>query len=709
RNDAARTIPSKSINMRHLSIYFCWIPFSIFFVAQMKFHIFFLILRKLCNAPSGTMGVDDTEIIFHSSFGNHYLCHSLRMSRAPLSNESSLKELPGAAESLKTSGSKQAQKPVPLPRKARTPGHHPRQKAELRRKETGVKRYSLRERKGHVYQEFSEPQDDDYLYCEECQNFFIDSCAAHGPPTFVKDCAVERGHANRSVLTLPPGLSIRLSGIPDAGLGVWNEASDLPLGLHFGPYEGQITDDEEAANSGYAWLITKGRNCYEYVDGKDTSWAKWMRYVNCARDDEEQNLVAFQYHGQIFYRTCWVVRPGCELLVWYGDEYGQDLGIKRNSRGKSELAAGREPKPKIHPCASCFLAFSSQKFLSQHIQRSHPSQTLLRPSERDIQPEDPCPGNQNQPQPLLKSVRLKRISRVSYYSPGGQMGGSGVHERMKDEPSTSLKLNPEDTGTLLTGAGVSGIMRVTYGECGQGSKDRPSLITHERTHTGEYFHRKSHLITHQRTHTGEKPFVCGECGRSFHHGSNLISHQRTHTGEKPYVCGECGRSFSGKSNLISHKRTQTGEKPYVCGECGRSFSKNFNLITHQRTHTGEKPDVCRECGGKAPCLQGVWAKLQSEVSSHLTQEDTHGGKPYVCGECGRSFNKNFILIRHQRTHTGEKPYVCGECGQSFIQKSNLMPHKRTHTGEKPYVCRDCGRSFSRKALLITHQRTHTGE
>ena len=36
---------------------------------------------------------------------------------------------------------------------------------ELRRKETGVKRYSLRERKGHVYQEVSEPQDDDYL-CE---------------------------------------------------------------------------------------------------------------------------------------------------------------------------------------------------------------------------------------------------------------------------------------------------------------------------------------------------------------------------------------------------------------------------------------------------------------------------------------------------------------------------------------------------------------
>ena len=55
------------------------------------------------------------------------------LSRAPLSKESSLKELPGAAKLLKTSGSKQAQKPVPPPRKARTPGEHPRQKVGKRK------------------------------------------------------------------------------------------------------------------------------------------------------------------------------------------------------------------------------------------------------------------------------------------------------------------------------------------------------------------------------------------------------------------------------------------------------------------------------------------------------------------------------------------------------------------------------------------------
>jgi hypothetical protein len=86
------------------------------------------------------------------------------------------------------------------------------------------------------------------------------------------------------------------------------------------------------------------------VSGRELKLVTWYflpfvcfnpRYVNCARFDEEQNLVAFQYHRQIFYRTCRVIRPGCELLVWYGDEYGQELGIKWGSKWKKELTAGK--------------------------------------------------------------------------------------------------------------------------------------------------------------------------------------------------------------------------------------------------------------------------------------------------------------------------------------------------------------------------------
>jgi len=31
--------------------------------------------------------------------------------------------------------------------------------------------------------------------------------------------------------------------------------------------------------------------------------SNWMRYVNCANTETEQNLMAFQYKGGIYYRS----------------------------------------------------------------------------------------------------------------------------------------------------------------------------------------------------------------------------------------------------------------------------------------------------------------------------------------------------------------------------------------------------------------------
>ena len=68
-----------------------------------------------------------------------------------------------------------------------------------------------------------------------------------------------------------------------------------------------------------------------YIDGKDESIANWLRFVNCARIEPEQNLVAFQFDGEIYYHVYKKIYPGDELLVWYGDEYAQELGIDLES------------------------------------------------------------------------------------------------------------------------------------------------------------------------------------------------------------------------------------------------------------------------------------------------------------------------------------------------------------------------------------------
>ena len=78
--------------------------------------------------------------------------------------------------------------------------------------------------------------------------------------------------------------------------------------------------------------------CHEdgshFVDGSDPTLANWMRFVNCARNEDEQNMVAFQYQGNIYYRTFKHIYPGMELLVWYGDQYAKDLGIATLREGE---------------------------------------------------------------------------------------------------------------------------------------------------------------------------------------------------------------------------------------------------------------------------------------------------------------------------------------------------------------------------------------
>ena len=64
-----------------------------------------------------------------------------------------------------------------------------------------------------------------------------------------------------------------------------------------------------------------------YVDGKIEEEANWLRFVNCARYDEEQNLEAFQCGGNIYYCTSRDINPGTELLIWYGEFASKSLGL----------------------------------------------------------------------------------------------------------------------------------------------------------------------------------------------------------------------------------------------------------------------------------------------------------------------------------------------------------------------------------------------
>ncbi|KAF0292355.1 Histone-lysine N-methyltransferase PRDM9 [Amphibalanus amphitrite] len=81
--------------------------------------------------------------------------------------------------------------------------------------------------------------------------------------------------------------------------------------------------------------IKKGEHVHHLVNAEDPSCSNWLRRVNCARSEEEQNLVAFQYRGQIYFRTSKPIPRGSELLVYYGDDSARELTVHSETSGET--------------------------------------------------------------------------------------------------------------------------------------------------------------------------------------------------------------------------------------------------------------------------------------------------------------------------------------------------------------------------------------
>ncbi|KAM9486929.1 uncharacterized protein Hap1MRO34_006827 [Clarias gariepinus] len=502
-----------------------------------------------------------------------------------------------------------------------------------------------------------DPEHSDYLYCEICKSVFFNKCEVHGPPLFIPDTPVPMGVSDRARQTLPLGLEIQKSSIPNAGLGVFNKGETVPVGAHFGPYQGELVNAEEAMNSRYSWVIYQSRECEEYVDATSEMIANWMRYVNCARHDEEQNLVAFQYQGGILYRCCRPINPGQELLVWYEEEYAKELSPAFDYLWNKKCSTNEinTTLDQVFSCSACDLSYASQIYLDKHNWRCHheESMRLQESGKRQI----PFKGCSSQP---MSSDTLS----------------SDIHH---------------------------------CSDCGKTFSDQNALKSHQCVHTvekpyqcsecGKRFTQRGNLQRHQRLHTGEKPYQCSQCGKCFTCQSHLQQHQRIHTGEKPYHCSQCGKRFAHPGTFQKHQRIHTGEKPYCCSQCGKRFTQQGTFQKHQHLHTGEKPYHCSHCG-KSFTQQGT---LQQHQRLHT------GEKPYHCSECGKNFNRQSSLQQHQRIHTGEKPYHCSHCGKMFTQQGTLQKHQRLHTGQKPFHCSQCLRSFNERGAFQTHQCLHRGE
>ena len=113
-----------------------------------------------------------------------------------------------------------------------------------------------------------------------------------------------------------------LRGIGKTGLGLYT-CERLPSRYVIGEYRGKLLTLMQAiakkSHRAFMFNVTHKRRVVEVIDAAVIKKSSFLRYVNAANDETQQNTEFVQLNRKIWLRSILSIEAGEELLAWYGD------------------------------------------------------------------------------------------------------------------------------------------------------------------------------------------------------------------------------------------------------------------------------------------------------------------------------------------------------------------------------------------------------